>query len=956
MKKNTTDIATTGHLLNCLFQKTAPPTHLDPHPGLIIASHYFIKPYPLVNDVDLICLATMDLLIQFAYPPLLGYGKFTISYTLKRSHGVERNFALGKAIPLTYQDNKLIPMEVVYAHIYPLINKYAEIYDGDYILGIMIRVHMDDKKKDMQVLSIEERESLLSSIIQAGLIEIEPITAKVIQNRKRSYPTHITALKQSRTKLKPFIVADIETIMIDNMHKPYAAGLMMVRPGEQFNDIMIDTYFSEDYSIILDSFEDRSTKVLNDLILRIPSYVRKSKSPLTIYFHNLGRFDGIILLKHLACHHKSYRVKPLMRNHRLYEIVVYSGKNKNMLFRFRDSYHLLPSNLSDLAMNLCPGLGQKGSIPYDEITLSNLASMRQSLLDYMKQDILLLGGVMQKAQEIYWNVYKVDLESKITLASLALSIFRIKYYDEKKWPIHILNKNEDSFIRRGYYGGHVDVYKPYGKDLYYYDVNSLYPFVMKEFQMPGGEPVWHRNLEGMDLDSMFGFIEAYVVCPKTINKPFLPYRGDKNNTLIFPTGEFVGVYYSEELKYARDLGYTVLPISGYLFERMESPFKDFVSSLFESRLEAKKEKNDAMSYVYKILMNSLYGRFGINPQSTITDICDKDQYNRIIRNSEFIFGDMISENNYIVAYHSNTDKGSDYWNPPKNSAVQLAAAITASARIYMYSYTSREDCYYTDTDSVVLSNPIPDDKVSASALGKFKLEDRILEGIFLSPKSYCYTTMENTNVLKYKGPAKEKVSPEWFKSQYADPTRTELVQVTANFRIDWRSLNILKKDSSFTLGIKLNPKRNSVYHENVWVDTEPIDIIDLSSINHIGKQIIKSLQNSLIQQQLSQNNILLDKLSQMEREISERNIEKIHTYKRMLTQSTTEIQTSLTEDRTQTILTEDRTQLDKEEPTEVTKDKEEPTEVTNPTLDEKTKTDEKPKSRPRKTRSATDPP
>ena len=106
-------------------------------------------------------------------------------------------------------------------------------------------------------------------------------------------------------------------------------------------------------------------------------------------------------------------------------------------------------------------------------------------------------------------------------------------------------------------------------------------------------------------DSRFGFIEAYVVCPKTIKKPFLPYR-DKNKTLIYPTGEFIGVYYSEEFKYARGLGYTVLPISGYLFERRESPFRHFVSSLFENRLEARKEGNEALAYVYKILMNSLY--------------------------------------------------------------------------------------------------------------------------------------------------------------------------------------------------------------------------------------------------------------------------------------------------------------------------------------------------------------
>lgn len=82
--------------------------------------------------------------------------------------------------------------------------------------------------------------------------------------------------------------------------------------------------------------------------------------------------------------------------------------------------------------------------------------------------------------------------------------------------------------------------------------------------MPGGVPVWHSNLVGKDLDSLFGFIEAYVVCPKTIKRPFLPYR-DKNNTLLFPTGDFIGVYYSEELKYPRGLGYTVIPLSGYLF-------------------------------------------------------------------------------------------------------------------------------------------------------------------------------------------------------------------------------------------------------------------------------------------------------------------------------------------------------------------------------------------------------
>lgn len=149
--------------------------------------------------------------------------------------------------------------------------------------------------------------------------------------------------------------------------------------------------------------------------------------------------------------------------------------------------------------------------------------------------------------------------------------------------------------------------------------------------------------------------------------------------------------------------------------------------------------------------------------------------------------------------------------------------------------------------------------------------------------------------------AKNMVYPEWFKSQYADPSRTETVPVEQNFRIDWHTLNIIKKKTLVRLGIKQGTKRIPVYHRDVWVDTDPIDIIDLSCLDHIGKQIRKSLRNEVRLLQ-SENNILNEKFSQKEREIEER-------YKEIN-------------------LTKDRTLLDKEE---------EPTEVTK---DEKAKTDE----------------
>ncbi|KAF6170837.1 hypothetical protein GIB67_015789 [Kingdonia uniflora] len=102
----------------------------------------------------------------------------------------------------------------------------------------------------------------------------------------------------------------------------------------------------------------------------------------------------------------------------------------------------------------------------------------------MRQDIRLLARVAMKAQEIYWTEYNIDITSCLTLSSLAMKIFRSRYYNDKEFPIHIPNRNEDEFFRSGYYGRHADMYKAYGKNLYYYDVNSLYPFIMKTYPMP----------------------------------------------------------------------------------------------------------------------------------------------------------------------------------------------------------------------------------------------------------------------------------------------------------------------------------------------------------------------------------------------------------------------------------------------------------------------------------------
>jgi hypothetical protein len=137
-----------------------------------------------------------------------------------------------------------------------------------------------------------------------------------------------------------------------------------------------------------------------------------------------------------------------------------------------------------------------------------------------------------------------------------------------------------------------------------------------------------------------------------------------------------------------------------------------------------------MSYVYKILMNSLYGRFGINPLCRVTDIVSKDERENLLKRDGFMFSEQISQNCYVVKYLKNTYDVRKHH--PAISAVQLAAAKPGSARIYMHPFILRDDCIYTDTDSAVTQTPLPPESLSSTVLGKLKLEDKIRMGIFLA--------------------------------------------------------------------------------------------------------------------------------------------------------------------------------------------------------------------------------
>jgi hypothetical protein len=118
-----------------------------------------------------------------------------------------------------------------------------------------------------------------------------------------------------------------------------------------------------------------------------------------------------------------------------------------------------------------------------------------------------------------------------------MNIFLNRFY-KNNIPL-INNKSIYTNIKESYFGGITEVYKPYGKKLYYYDVNSLYPYSALN-SMPGLHCVYeediNKNIRDINND-LFGF---YFCKIKTSDKyiGLLPFR-DKQS-IIMPTGEWEG--------------------------------------------------------------------------------------------------------------------------------------------------------------------------------------------------------------------------------------------------------------------------------------------------------------------------------------------------------------------------------------------------------------------------------
>jgi hypothetical protein len=128
------------------------------------------------------------------------------------------------------------------------------------------------------------------------------------------------------------------------------------------------------------------------------------------------------------------------------------------------------------------------------------------------------------------------------------------------------------------------------------------------------------------------------------------------------------------------------------------------------------DPSDPKYYIAKLLMNSLYGRFGMNPDNEVTKILSHKKSEKIIMEKNAVdIIPLLDSDNVIVKYKTTSDESSR----DVNVSVIISAAISAYSRMIMSDYLVKyaDNMYSIDTDGIKLDCELHPDEVDDKKLG-----------------------------------------------------------------------------------------------------------------------------------------------------------------------------------------------------------------------------------------------
>ena len=476
-------------------------------------------------------------------------------------------------------------------------------------------------------------------------------------------------------------------------------GVCDIEAKDWINFLVIG-YAFKTYDKKTDTEEDRQYHYFLNLH-EFCDYVFEDRNPHNVIFaHFGGKYDYSFILKEYFFDHENYHIHEMIprgsgllsfkvSSFERHEVVPKGTDEKDILrktsdgawliakrtIEFRDSSAFLPFGLASLTENF--GVDHKKK----EMDYESITCVTDELLEYLEYDC---WGLYECIERYFrWPMIRRSGPA-YTIASQSLKVFRTFM----KNPIPSLSDDNDKFVRRSYFGGRTEIFKPFfeqKKDdvmLRSYDVNSLYPFIMKSLSFPGK----FKKDTLIYQENQMGFYDVEVTVPDMYVPPLGARLESMDWRLIFPTGTFRGVFSTLELNYAMSLGVKLNRVyEGKLFHDYGPIFQEYIEVLYDMRKRAKKGSVDDV--LTKLIMNSTYGRFGLN--------LDREQlvFDQGQLGLEPHMDIQVSENRIIRLGKIEANLETSFAN------VAIAAWVTSGSRIHMHRLYEQapEDLYYTDS-------------------------------------------------------------------------------------------------------------------------------------------------------------------------------------------------------------------------------------------------------------------
>jgi DNA polymerase type B, organellar and viral len=754
-----------------------------------------------------------------------------------------------------------------------------------YNINGMELLNVKDTKLDIKNSFSRSVGNVIAYINESGIYNKEIYTKlPPVQQRKMSSSQISMLYKDSR--IGTFDLETYESTI--NISKVYSAGFYT---ENNINTFYIDETLNSD-NLIINCLE----------AMLIEKYHRY-----TFYVHNFGKYDSCfilpVILRANELNPNRFDYDLTMRDDVIISMVISRKiKDKKYSIRLVDSLNLLQSSLDSLCKTFQTEV-KKLYFPYDFVKKNNLFyvgdkpdisyyniykdlyknchtdltlqgktvklekdisvlldevkgvefylriplknwSLKDQTLNYLEHDLISLYMVIDKFQYNIFKEYHTQVSQSLTISSLSMNIYLRRFYE--KCTIPLINKNSIyNNIRKSYYGGITEVYKPYGKNLFYYDVNSLYPYSALNY-MPGLNctyiDVIDKNIaDCVGVDDLFGF---YFCKIETSSKyiGLLPTRGPDG--LQMPLGFFEGWYFSEELKFVFKHGYKIHVVKGYKFDKVGGVFTKYIEEFYRIKSTT---NNSVMKSIAKSLLNNFLGKWGLILDKPVTKLVTTNEFKEILQVKKYIshkyicgkilltHGSEINpsvckahkvdyihaiQNDIACKIESKTFKNENF----NDVSIAIASAITSYSRIYINQVKLNilergGSIYYTDTDSIVTNIKLNDSEVG-SEIGQFKLEHEIVEGYFIGCKTYGFKNSSGEIITKSKGGFKGGLTLDNLEKLYlglnVDSIRYETIR---NYSLGSVKINVPKP---ITLSANMYNKRVKIFRNERWVDTIPV--------------------------------------------------------------------------------------------------------------------------------------